>query len=279
MPPPARFHAGPYRRKVASLGHQKGRTHARRPAACHRAACRHPRDRRHQHRAGTLCHADVGRPGRRRDQGGKPARRRHALDRTVAHTWHGQLLRQPEPQQAQRRAGPEAIGGKDRAAAADRWRRRVRAQHAPRRGETAGSGLSHLGGAQSVADPRQCLRLPSRQRARRIPGVRRPDPGHERPRVAERRPGRRTALCAHGAGGQADRPDAGLDDRHGPVPPAAHRPRPGSARADAGNHSVLPSGRALVVGHAGRAGPRCRLPAHDDAASPAVSRPRTDSSA
>ena len=71
-------------------------------------------------------------------------------------------------------------------------------------------------------------------------------------------------------GGQADRADAGVDDRHGAVPPRTHRAGSGSACADAGDDAVLPAGRASVGRGDQRAGTGPWLSAHADAASAAV---------
>ena len=84
-------------------------------------------------------------------------------------------------------------------------------------------------------------------------GVRRPDPGRVSGLASlNAGPDGAPRYAPDRAGGQADRPHAGLDDRHGVVPSRAHRPGPGSPRADAGNHAVVPAGRASVVGHAWR---------------------------
>ena len=100
--------------------------------------------------------------------------------------------------------------------------------------------------------------------------LRRPDPGHERGRRTERRAGRGAALFPHRGGRQSDRPRAGLDDRHGAVPSRTHRRRAGGSRADAGDHAVVPAGRASVGRGDQPAGTGARLSADADAASPAV---------
>ena len=89
--------------------------------------------------------------------------------------------------------------------------------------------------------------------------------------VAECRSGRRAALLPNRRGGQADRGDSGLDDRHGAVPPRTHRRGAGNPPADDGDDPVLHPGGASVARHPGRAGERPRLSADADAASPSVS--------
>ena len=168
------------------------------------------------------------------------------MDRTAAERGHGLVFCHAQPQQAQRRAGSETSRGARGAVASGRWRGRLRAQHAHRRGGTAGAGIRRPGGTQSAIGLCVCLGVPQRQFEAGTSGVRRSDPGNERAGVAECGCGRGAALRAQRGDRQADRADAGLDDRHGAVPSRANRARAGSARADAGDDAVLPAGGASL---------------------------------
>ena len=235
-----------------------------------RSARRHSGDRSHDRGARAVRHADAGRHGRRCGQGRITGGRQLPLDRTEPQQGHGQLFRHAQPQQAEHRAGPEAPGRARCAAAPGRWCRCVRAQHASRRRRAAGSGLRRVVRAQSASGLCLRLRLPQGQQQAGASGVRRSDPGPERHGRAERRRRRRAALRAKRDGGQADRPDAGVDDRHGAVPSRTHRAGTGSPCADAGDHAVVPAGRAYVGRGVRSAGAGSRLSAHAHTASPSL---------
>ena len=184
---------------------------------------------------------DPGRPGRGRDQGGEPARRRpHArLGEPARRVFR--VLPQQQPQQALDRAGPEDRRGARGGIEAGRHRRRVRAEFPARRRRAHGPGRGRR--ARGGAEDRLCLdqRFWRERAVRREAGVRSGGAGAVQPRNDPGGIGHRTAAPgAHHPAGQADRRYCVAGNNGGAAGARAHRRGAACAAVHAGCGAGVP---------------------------------------